>query len=50
MNRYYIAYHVDRYSSWIQFQVGSKDSSCFAMLFTLRESLRTSDSVPPRRD
>jgi len=42
---YYIQYRHDSAISWISPQVNSKDGVYFAMLFTLRESRRTSDSV-----
>ena len=41
-------YHTDSTISWICLQVSFKDDVYFAMLFTLRESLRTLDSVLSR--
>ena len=43
MSCYYIQYRIDSVISWIFPQVNSKDGIYFAMLFTLRESRRTSD-------
>ncbi len=40
----YIEYHIDSPISWIYPHVDSKDVVYFAMLFTLRENLRASDS------
>jgi len=45
MSCYYIEYSIDSDIFWIFPQVNSKDGVYFAMLFTLRESRRTSDSV-----
>ena len=45
---YYIQYHCDGAISWIQLLVNSKEKAYFAVLFTLRERRRTSDSVLSR--
>ena len=52
MIRYYTQYHSKIIILWISHFVNSKDGIDFAILFTLRESRRTSDPVlfPPRRD
>jgi len=42
---YYREYHVDNGAFWMQPLVNSKDRVYFAMLFTLRESLRNSESA-----
>jgi len=43
MIRYYTKYRCDSVVSWTSPLVNSKDNIDFAMLFTLRENLRTSD-------
>jgi hypothetical protein len=48
MGCYYNQYHRGNTISWIFHQVNSKDGVDFAMLFTLRESRRTSDPVLSR--
>jgi len=48
MVRYYIQYHSEDTIFWISPIVNSKYGIDFAMLFTLRESRRTSDPVLPR--
>ena len=45
MNCYYNEYHYASAIFWTQLLVNSKDGIYFTMLFTLRESLRTSDSA-----
>jgi len=45
---YYIRYHIESTIFWISPLVDSKDGVDFAMLFTLRESRRTSDPVLSR--
>jgi hypothetical protein len=46
--RYYTRYHSKNTILWISPLVNSKDGVDFAMLFTLRESRRTSDPVLSR--
>jgi hypothetical protein len=48
MGRYYSRYHNKSAISWILPLVLSKDGFDFAMLFTLRESRRTSDPALSR--
>ena len=48
MIRYYDPYHSEYTIFWISPIVNSKDGVDFAMLFTLRESRRTSDPVLSR--
>ena len=48
MVRYYIQYHSEDTIFWISPIVNSKYGIDFAMLFTLRESRRTSDPVLSR--
>ena len=48
MVRYYNQYHSENKIFWISLKVNSKDGVDFAMLFTLRESRRTSDPVLSR--
>ena len=45
MIRYYKRYHSESTILWISPFVNSKDGVDFAILFTLRESRRTSDPV-----
>jgi hypothetical protein len=45
---YYMQYHIENTIFWISPIVNSKDEFDFAMLFTLRESRRTSDPVLSR--
>jgi hypothetical protein len=46
--RYYNKFHSEDTIFWISQTVNSKDEVDFAMLFTLRESRRTSDPVLSR--
>jgi hypothetical protein len=48
MVSYYIRYNSESTILWISPLVNSKDGVDFAMLFTLRESRRTSDPVLSR--
>ena len=48
MVRYYSQYYVENTIFWVSPIVNLKDGVDFAMLFTLRESRRTSDPVLSR--